>query len=245
MKVKAIVFDKDGTLIDYSAFWYPVSKFAINMIYEKFGVTDNDSDDLIASLGVLRDYTDIKGALPRGAHRELFFKIAEHVAAKGALASEMEIAKFAVYAYGKISKPMGTVKPTCENIRSVISSLKEHGLYIALITSDEIGGARIALEKLGIADLFDEIIAHDGESPAKPDPFYMNRFAENHGFSKSEIVMVGDTSTDIIFAKNSGVYGIGVGESSDNRDYLELLGADITLKNISCIEDHLLRSDML
>ena len=49
--------------------------------------------------------------------------------------------------------------------------------------------------------------------------------------------MVGDTETDVLFAKNSGVCGIGVGKEESNRDYLASLGADITLPDISFIPE--------
>ena len=237
MKTKAIVFDKDGTLIDYSAFWYPVSKNAMQLIYGRFGVSADSADEMIAYMGVTPERTDIRGSLPRGDHTEIFTSIAKKVISLGSDADFMDIVKYAIWAFGEVSKPFGEVKPTCVNMRKVISSLKEKGIFIALITSDEIVGARISLDKLGVLDLFDEIIAHDGHSPAKPHPHYMDDFRARHGFSKDEVIMVGDTETDVLFAKNSGVFGIGVGKEESNRDYLASLGADITLPDISFIPE--------
>jgi HAD superfamily hydrolase (TIGR01549 family) len=243
MKIKAIVFDKDGTLIDYSAFWYPVSRNAMSLCYDKFGVSDENTDGFIKRLGVTVEATDIKGALPRGAHREIFTAMADYIVDLGATAPYGEILSYSIEAFGRISKPYGKVEPTCADMRGVLTRLKEKGIYIALITSDEIVGAKIALESLGVLDLFDEIIAHDGVSPAKPDPYYMNKFSSEHSISKDEIIMVGDTESDILFARNSGTLSIGVGKSKENRDFLSSLGADAVYPDISYIPDFLDRQN--
>ena len=235
MKIKAIVFDKDGTLIDYSPYWYPVSQNAMRLCYERFGVSDENTDEFIKSLGVTPEFTDIKGALPRGAHREIFTAMADYIVSLGATAPYGEILNYSIEAFGRISKPYGKVEPTCDNMRAVLTDLKERGIYIALITSDEIVGARIALERLGVLDLFDEIIAHDGVSPAKPDPHYMNKFCKVHSFAKDEVLMVGDTESDILFALNSGVASVGVGKTEENRAFLSALGADAVYPDISYI----------
>lgn len=237
MRTKAIVFDKDGTLIDYSPYWYPVSQNAMRLCYERFGVSDENTDEFIKSLGVTPDLTDIKGALPRGAHVEIFTAMADRIISLGATAAYDEILHFSIEAFGKISKPYGKVEPTCENMRGVLTWLKEKGIYLALITSDEIVGARIALERLGVLDLFDEIIAHDGKSPAKPNSYYMDKFRSEHLFDREEVLMVGDTETDILFALNSGVPSIGVGKTEENRDFLLSLGATAVFPDISYIPE--------
>ena len=123
----------------------------------------------------------------------------------------------------------------------LIKLLKEKGVYIALITSDEIFGAKIALKELEVLDLFDEIIAHDGISPAKPHPHYMNSFMEKHGFSPEEVLMVGDTETDILFAKNSKTHSVGVGKNEANRAYLSSLGAEAVYNDISYVYNHIFK----
>lgn len=239
MRTKAIVFDKDGTLIDYSAFWYPVAVNAMKLTYSKFSVTDDNMDEFIEYLGVTDKTVDIKGALPRGDHALIFNSMADRVIGLGARAPRDEILRFSIEAFGKISKPCGKVEPTCDDMREVLIKLKERGIYLALITSDEIVGARIALERLGILDLFDEIIAHDGKSPAKPDPYYMDKFRSEHSFAEEEVIMVGDTETDILFALNSGVSSVGVGKTEESRAFLSSLGADAVYPDISYIFDFL------
>ena len=54
------------------------------------------------------------------------------------------------------------------------------------------------------------------------------------GIDKENIVMVGDTMTDVNFAKNAGITVIGVGSCEKNRE--RLLGkADFVIPDISHI----------
>jgi phosphoglycolate phosphatase-like HAD superfamily hydrolase len=71
----------------------------------------------------------------------------------------------------------------------------------------------------------------------------MNKFSSEHSISKDEIIMVGDTESDILFARNSGTLSIGVGKSKENRDFLSSLGADAVYPDISYIPDFLDRQN--
>ena len=46
MNIDAIIFDKDGTLIDFDAFWVSVSCKAIEEVLEKFAM----ASDLLSEL---------------------------------------------------------------------------------------------------------------------------------------------------------------------------------------------------
>jgi phosphoglycolate phosphatase-like HAD superfamily hydrolase len=63
----------------------------------------------------------------------------------------------------------------------------------------------------------------------------MNKFCEVHSFAKDEVIMVGDTESDILFALNSGVASVGVGKTEENRAFLSALGADAVYPDISYI----------
>ena len=40
MSVRAVIFDKDGTVLDFDAFWLPVAVTATEVIMSKLGVID-------------------------------------------------------------------------------------------------------------------------------------------------------------------------------------------------------------
>ena len=233
LSIKAIVFDKDGTLVDYGNFWIPVSKCATEYIFESAGVPLSRVDAHLYDLGVRGDNVDIKSPLAKGDHKGIINLLLGEIKAVRPEATFSEAARLMIEGYGKDSKQKGKVLPTCDNMCDLLKSLRSLGIILALVTSDDISGAEICLEKLGVKELFDEIITAELDKPTKPDPYLMNRFMKKYGLSQSEVIMVGDTETDILFAKNSGVFSVGVGKSAESREYLSLIGASVTMRDIS------------
>ena len=63
MSIKAIIFDKDGTLIDFDFFWVPISRAAIEDILEELECKSVLPEDVLLSLGVEDSITNIDGIL--------------------------------------------------------------------------------------------------------------------------------------------------------------------------------------
>ena len=59
----------------------------------------------------------------------------------------------------------------------------------------------------------------------------MNAFLSRHSLRAEETIMVGDTETDIAFAKNSGVRSVGCSWGFRPRTELEEFGADFIIDN--------------
>lgn len=60
------------------------------------------------------------------------------------------------------------------------------------------------IETLGVSDLVDILKAgDDAPNHPKPDPFHANCICSSLGLKPAELMMVGDTVTDMLFAKVS------------------------------------------
>lgn len=233
MKAQAIIFDKDGTLIAFDAFWVKVSQNALNDILSSIGRCDIPIDELLACMGVENGVTDIDGILCKGTYAQMGCAINEVLKKYGFDIDKDETVKMVIEAYNK-NADTGDVVATCENIADVLLKLKKRGIKLAVVTTDNEEITHTCLKKLGITSLFDKIYTDDGKTPVKPDPFCVNDISAVFGIDKENIVMVGDTMTDVNFAKNAGITVIGVGSCEKNRE--RLLGkADFVIPDISHI----------
>ena len=60
MHADLIIFDKDGTLMDFDAYWVTVSRTAIDRILSRMGRTDIPMETILSALGVKNGRTDIE-----------------------------------------------------------------------------------------------------------------------------------------------------------------------------------------
>ena len=179
MDIKAILFDKDGTLIDFDAFWIPVSAAAVKDILSRAGAGDDVLTEVLGALGVHGDTTDPDGLLCRGTYGEMGLKIRGVLSEHGIRLSEEEAMRMTGDAFSH-SAGAGTVKPVCAGLRGVLERLKERGIRLLVVTTDNPEVTHICLEKLNIEDLFEKVIADDGVP--KPDPRCALDFAENREY---------------------------------------------------------------
>ncbi|MBQ7037301.1 MAG: HAD hydrolase-like protein [Clostridia bacterium] len=231
--VKAIIFDKDGTLIDFDSFWIAVSVNAINHILRYFGREDIPLSEILSAIGVGNGVSDIDGLLCKGTYEQIALAINDVLKKYGCHVSDDEIIRVAVEAYNR-NADSGVVKATCENIKEVLSGLKEKGIKLAVVTTDNPEITHKCLEELGTLALFDKVYTDDEKTPVKPDPYCAFDFSEFTGAEKHEMVMVGDTMTDVHFARNAGIAVIGVGKTEEKRNRL-CEHADAVMPDISHI----------
>ena len=215
MNTEAVIFDKDGTLMDFDSFWVPVSERAIESALLRFGGDVSLVPEIMEALGVRDGVTDTDGVLCKGTYEQIGDIVYNTLQKSGVEASREAVLPAVVTAYNE-SVGAGEAKPTCDNLKEVLLELRGMGARLAVVTTDNAQITHSCLEALGIAELFDEIYTDDGVRPTKPDPFCALDFCRKYNIKKECAVMVGDTLTDALFAKNAGISMIGIAKSERN-----------------------------
>jgi phosphoglycolate phosphatase len=95
------------------------------------------------------------------------------------------------------------------NVKNVLRLLKEQGIKCAIATSKDRKELDRAIMYNQIIDMFD-IACCGKEHQEKPDPAMLNYIMKKLYVRPNESMMIGDTTTDILFATNTGVQSIGV-----------------------------------
>jgi len=207
MKADLIIFDKDGTLIDFDAFWVSVSVKAIEYVLRKVGREDIPVDEILLAIGVKNGVTDIDGKLCGGTYLEIAELIWGVIESHGCDVPRDRGINLVIDGYN-ICADEGTVVPTSDGLVDYLKALKERGIKLALVTTDNAYITELCLKTLGVYGLFDKICTDDGEHPTKPDPYYAGRLMTEFGVEKENVIMVGDTMTDVRFAKNAGIMAV-------------------------------------
>lgn len=235
MKVKAIIFDKDGTLLDFDAFWISVAIGAVEDILRAVNADESLTDELLASIGADRHSALVNGLLCNGTYARIAKAFYDVLTNKGYSIEYDEFENIVLEAFhNNVSK--GRVLPACDNIKDVVKKLENMGIKMAVVTTDDKYVTEKCLDDLGIKDMFSRIYTDDGINPSKPNPYYINQFCKDEGIKLNEMLMVGDTLTDMDFAENGGIKAIGVAKSEEGWKLLKSKAYTV-VDNISYIFD--------
>lgn len=232
MNADAIIFDKDGTLIDFDAFWVTVSIKALEDVLKTLNRTDVPICEILEAFGVRDGVTEINGVLCKGTYEQMGEIVHGILSKYGCDISRSETISLVIDAYNRNAEA-GEVKPICPDLPEVLTELKK-SKKLAVVTTDNEQITLKCLKKLGIDELFDKIYTDDGKTPTKPNPFCAIDFEALSGVKRERMIMVGDTMTDVKFARNAGIAVVCVAKTEKNRAILSPV-ADAVISDLSTL----------
>lgn len=231
MKTKAVLLDKDGTLMEFDAFWRTASYGALEDLLRGLGGDLSAVGELLSALGVGNGATDITGALCCGTYKDMGQALYGVLKERGGNWTLEEITRRTEEAYHRHISD-GIIRPDCAGAVETLRKLKTRGIKLAVVTTDQAAATQQCLQALGMTELFDAVYTDDGHYPAKPDPYCALDFCRREGLQAEEAVMVGDTLTDMRFARNAGIRAIGIAKTERNREILSAW-TDAVVRDIS------------
>lgn len=204
MQADAVIFDKDGTLMDFDAFWVAVCTKATERFLQSVDRADIPLQTLLEAFGVQDGVADVDGVLCKGTYAQMGEIMHRILRGHGCDLACDEITARMVEIYADCTDA-GVIQPTCSRLPEVLGELKRRGKKLAVVTTDNEDTTKKCLEALHVAQLFDRIYTDDGEMSLKPHPCCAEDFSWLTGVDTERMVMVGDTVTDALFAENVGM----------------------------------------
>jgi phosphoglycolate phosphatase len=202
MPIRAILFDKDGTLVDFQRTWGP----ATHSVISELSNGDTAAFERLAAV-----------SLYDSAHRRLL--------------PGSPVVIETTYGYGKLwAQALGIpVTPEFINridalffqetldhltpmgdVKALLEGFRVRGYRLGLMTNDADANTHAQLRQLGIGELLEFVAAYDSGYGHKPDPDPVLAFARFANVAPAEIAVVGDAPHDLVAARAAGATAIGV-----------------------------------
>ncbi len=202
MSIRGILFDKDGTLLDFNRTWVPVYRIAARI------VSAGDAD-LATTLLAAGGQDDMVGTVAPGS--PLAAGTAAEVAALWApLAPAHGFADLAAALDEIFLRESAKSAAAVPGLVDTLCRLQGRGLALGLATSDSEAGARATLAPLGVLEQFSFIAGYDSGFGCKPDAGMVLGFCSAASLDPGEVLVVGDNRHDLDMARAAGA-GLAVG----------------------------------
>lgn len=229
MTIRGILFDKDGTLLDYTATWMPANRAAAlaaargdpGLSQHLLAVGGYDSrEDRVAGNAVLA----------AGSNQEIAASWIEHL--DGWDHDELTEMLDSIFA-----EHGGTQAVPVAELAPFLSRLRARGLRLGVATNDSHRGAEASLDPSGVLSLLDFLAGYDSGHGFKPEPGMVHAFCVAAGLRPEEVMVVGDNLHDLEMGRRAKV-GLVVGVLTGNGRREDLVGhADHVIDSILDLED--------
>ena len=232
MSYHGVLFDKDGTLLDFNRTWLPIYRAAA----AEFAAGDASlAEALLTAHGFDADRGRFSGGslLAAGNNRQ----IAAAWAAQCGRDAEVDALAERLNA---IFRDQGARAATpVAGLGATLAALKTAGLRLGVATADSAAGIENTLRAFDVLPLFDFLAGYDSGHGVKPEPGMVLAFCRALGVEPAEVVVVGDNRHDIEMGRNAGAgLCVGVLTGTSTRAELEPL-ADLVLDDIGALPERL------
>ena len=121
------------------------------------------------------------------------------------------------------------IEPLYDGIADLLAELEAEGWLLGIATGKSDRGLAICLDHHGLAHHFCTLQTAD-RHPSKPHPSMIEMALADAGADPARSMMIGDTSYDMMMAKQAGVMAVGVAWGYHPPEELLAAGADIIVQ---------------
>lgn len=226
---RAIIFDKDGTLVDPTGMQARLTRMRVLRAAAE------------ASMGPLRGATAEQGRKSAGAPVARCGGADEGAIPAGCRcegrAAGANPAPAAQEQAGLEAEEWPTGPGLLPGVADALATFSSLGLPMAIATGDRHRNAKAMLDALGVGGHFVTIVGIDDVISGKPAPDMVHVACERLGCSPDEVVVVGDSPADLMMGRAAGVAAcIGVTGGFTTSERLGTL-ADAVLSTVAELPD--------
>lgn len=208
---KLIMFDLDGTLVDS----VPDLTSAVNGVFRDMGLPEVEEANVRSWVG-------------NGAEMLLRRALAHVLVDAEPAFFEQAFTRF-LSAYGHCLTDKSKLYP---GVLEALEELEKSNVAMGVITNKPIAFTLSMLSELGLSHFFSEVLGGDSLVRKKPDPLPLKTMMSRFGLQAKHVLMVGDSSNDIVAAKSAGCAVVAVSYGYNHGENIYEAGADKVISSL-------------
>ncbi|MBI5975077.1 HAD family hydrolase [Staphylococcus canis] len=229
MAVSWIMFDKDGTLIQFDQSWVKIGIQLIDDVCEHFQI--KQLEEVYEQLGVVKRQFKPGSIMASGTLEEMIEVFNSF--------AEQDTSQWVKQKSQSLIRQRIPENVLYKGVKTTLKLLQQQGYHLGIVTSDNSTGISYFMEQTQLQSLFDCVITTEENGYEKPDKRILTPLWER-GVKPSEVVIVGDTDNDMLTGKNAQLLAsigvrTGLGQDALYKD------ADIIMSSVNELPEVLTR----
>lgn len=209
---RGILFDKDGTLLDFIGMWGTWAKELFQLIEDQLAVMGSHHHVPVAKwLGLHFDTEgnvigyDKCGPIAMGTEEEVTALLASRLYDAGLPWNEavVKVRELNTQAMSEVDRQKAA-RPL-PGLIDFLASCSHVGIPLGIVTSDTTTEAIKHLEWMGIRHYFSSIVGRDRVIKGKPDPEMVSLALLEMDRVAGDCLLIGDSNVDMIMARLAGI----------------------------------------
>ncbi len=216
--IKGILFDKDGTLIDFNTTQHHILSTVLLDLRENYSISEEVFSSIEKALGYMPEKLSPDSLLQHSTTTKIVEAMinAETCCTARSKDALLPNASELFELYNDHATKESVPYVLLPGVKDLFDYLGSKNYELGIATADTYEATVAGLGKTGLSTFFDYLGTDNSAKEPKPSPFMADTFCKQTNISKDELLIVGDSENDMLFAENAGAHFIGMSTHPDD-----------------------------
>ena len=208
--IQGVLFDKDGTLLEFADCWHYILSSVVDTLEKRHFIGIECNRELRRVAGLTATGFESDSLAQHCTTAELAQEWSHAAAQYKAGSGDFLPAEYLRTLIDEEAVSERVPIVPVEGAPELLDYCRNRGLPVGVVTADTEVSTRHSLSRAGFLPYLSYLATQDSPLPPKPDPASALLCCRQWGVAPHQVLYLGDSERDMLFAANSGMPFVGV-----------------------------------